>query len=50
MQVKNYQEELVLNTIDLVLQDREDVKPDELLVHDIAAYTLNRIHPKYIMH
>jgi len=49
MQVKNYQEELVLNTIDLVLQDREDVKPDELLVHDIAAYTLNRIPPKYIM-
>jgi competence protein ComFB len=49
MQVKNYQEELVLNTIDLVLQDRADVKPDELLIHDVAAYTLNRIPPKYIM-
>ncbi len=49
MQVRNYQEELVLNTIDLVLQDRGDVKPDKLLVHDIAAYTLNRIPPKYIM-
>jgi hypothetical protein len=49
MRVKNYQEELVLNTINLVLEDRRDVKPDELLIHDVAAYTLNRIPPKYIM-
>ena len=49
MKVKNYQEELVLNTINLVLEDRPEVKPDELLIHDVAAYTLNRIPPKYIM-
>jgi competence protein ComFB len=49
MRVKNYQEELVLNTINLVLQDRQDVEPDSLLIHDVAAYTLNRIPPRYIM-
>jgi competence protein ComFB len=49
MRVKNYQEELVLNTINLVLEDRRDIDPDELLIHDVAAYTLNRIPPKYIM-
>jgi competence protein ComFB len=49
MRVKNYQEELVLNTINLVLQDRSDVDPDNLLIHDVAAYTLNRIPPRYIM-
>ncbi len=49
MKVKNYQEELVLNTIELILQDRSAIEADELFVHDVAAYTLNRIPPKYIM-
>ena len=49
MKVKNYQEELVLNTVELVLQDRNDIEADDLFVHDVAAYTLNRIPPKYIM-
>jgi competence protein ComFB len=49
MRVKNYQEELVLNTINLVLEDRKEINADELLIHDVAAYTLNRIPPKYIM-
>ena len=49
MKLKNYQEELVINTVRLVLEDRTDIVSDDALVHDIAAYTLNRMPPKYIM-
>jgi hypothetical protein len=49
MKVKNYQEDLVLRTINLVLEDRQDIPQNKTLVQDVAAYTLNRITPKYIM-
>jgi len=49
MKVKNYQEDLVMRTINLVLEDRSDVPKNESLVRDVAAYTLNRMPPKYIM-
>ena len=49
MKLKNYQEDLVLNTIRLVIEDRPEVLPDDSFVHDVAAYTLNRLAPKYIM-
>ena len=49
MKLKNYNEDLVLSMIDLVLEDRTDVESSENLVHDVAAYVLNRIPPRYIM-
>jgi hypothetical protein len=49
MKVKNYQEDLVLRTINLVLEDRTDVPSSDSLIRDVAAYTLNRMPPKYIM-
>jgi hypothetical protein len=48
MNLKNYQEDLVLYVADLVLKDRPDVKPGEALLHDVAAYALNRLPPRYI--
>jgi hypothetical protein len=48
MRLKNYNEDLVLETAKLVLRDRKDVKPSRSFVLDVAAYTLNRIPPKYI--
>jgi competence protein ComFB len=49
MKVKNYQEDLVMRTINLVLEDRSDVPRNDNLIRDVAAYTLNRMPPKYIM-
>jgi competence protein ComFB len=48
MRLKNYNEDLVLDTVKIVLKDRPDVKQTHSLVLDVAAYTLNRIPPKYI--
>ncbi len=48
MHLKNYNEDLVLNTVKIVLKDRTDIKPSRSFVLDVAAYTLNRIPPKYI--
>jgi hypothetical protein len=48
MHLKNYNEDLVLNTVKIVLKDRVDIKPTRAFVLDVAAYTLNRIPPKYI--
>ena len=48
MRLKNYQEDLVLNLIGLVLEDNSEIEADETFIHDVAAYTLNRIPPKYI--
>ncbi len=48
MRLKNYNEDLVLDTVKIVLKDREDLKPSRSFVLDVAAYTLNRIPPKYI--
>jgi competence protein ComFB len=49
MQLRNYQEEIVLAVIPLVLQDYPEIAQDETLVHDVAAYVLNRLPPRYIM-
>ncbi|HUI69222.1 MAG TPA: late competence development ComFB family protein [Spirochaetia bacterium] len=48
MRLKNYNEDLVLDTVKIVLQDRTDVRPTRSLILDVAAYVLNRIPPKYI--
>jgi competence protein ComFB len=49
MELKNYQEDLVLYVADIVIKDRPDVVPSERLIHDVAAYTLNRLPPRYIV-
>ena len=49
MKLKNYQEDLVLYLADIVIKDRPDIEADEHLLHDVAAYTLNRLPPRYIM-
>ncbi|MBN1836165.1 MAG: late competence development ComFB family protein [Spirochaetales bacterium] len=48
MKLKNYQEDLVLYVADLVLQDQPDIDRSESFLHDVAAYTLNRLPPRYI--
>ena len=48
MKLKNYQEDLVLYVADLVLQDQPDIEESESFLHDVAAYTLNRLPPRYI--
>jgi competence protein ComFB len=48
MRLKNYNEDLVLETVKIVLRDREDVQATRAFVLDVAAYALNRIPPKYI--
>jgi hypothetical protein len=48
MRLKNYNEDLVLETVKIVLKDRADIKPTRSFILDVAAYTLNRVPPKYI--
>jgi competence protein ComFB len=48
MRLKNYNEDLVLETVKIVLKDRKDVHPNRSFILDVAAYALNRIPPKYI--
>jgi hypothetical protein len=48
MRLKNYNEDLVLETVRIVLKDREDIRPSRAFLLDVAAYALNRIPPKYI--
>ncbi len=48
MRLKNYNEDLVLETAKIVLKDRPDVHPTRSFILDVAAYALNRIPPKYI--
>lgn len=49
MQLKNYQEDVVLHIIDIILEEQPELKNDITFVNDVAAYVLNRIPPKYIM-
>jgi competence protein ComFB len=49
MKLKNYQEDLVLNIIEIVLRDRPDIETCGSFVRDVAAYTLNRIPPRYLL-
>jgi len=48
MRLKNYNEDLVLETVKIVLKDRPDIQPTRAFLLDVAAYALNRIPPKYI--
>ena len=48
MRLKNYNEDLVLETVKIVLKDRADIHPTRAFMLDVAAYALNRIPPKYI--
>jgi competence protein ComFB len=49
MNLKNYQEDLVLHIARIVLEDRPDVRNSEGLLLDVAAYALNRLPPRYIL-
>jgi competence protein ComFB len=49
MRLKNYNEDLVLDTVKIVLKDRTDMRATRPFILDVAAYVLNRIPPKYIM-
>ena len=49
MQLKNYQEDIVLHVLDIVLENQPELKNDIMFINDVAAYVLNRIPPKYIM-
>ncbi len=49
MKLVNYQEDLVLHIAEIVLQDRPDVELSHELLLDTAAYTLNRLPPRYIV-
>ncbi len=49
MRLKNYNADLVLDTVRVVLKDRPEVRATRSFVLDVAAYVLNRIPPKYIM-
>lgn len=49
MKLRNYQEDVVLKLIEIAAEDRSDIELTEHVMHDIAAYTLNRILPRYIM-
>jgi competence protein ComFB len=49
MELKNYQEDLVLHVAEIVLNDRPDVRKSDGLLMDVAAYTLNRLPPRYIL-
>ena len=48
MRLKNYNEDLVLETVKIVLKDRTDIPSSRAFMLDVAAYALNRIPPKYI--
>jgi competence protein ComFB len=48
MRLKNYNEDLVLNTVKIVLKDRPDIHQTRSFILDVAAYALNRVPPKYI--
>ncbi len=49
MDLKNYQEDLVLHIARIVLEDRPDVAKSDGLLLDVAAYALNRLPPRYIL-
>jgi len=49
MQLKNYQEDVVMHVIDVALENSPEFRSDITFVNDVAAYVLNRVPPKYIM-
>jgi competence protein ComFB len=49
MKIRNYQEDIVLHVLCIMLEDYPELKKDEVFITDVAAYVLNRVQPKYIM-
>lgn len=49
MELKNYQEDVVLRAIDIALEDQPELVTDPVFVNDVAAYVLNRVPPRYVM-
>jgi len=49
VELKNYQEDVVLGLIEILLEDEPEYEKDKHFKYDVAAYTLNRIPPKYFM-
>jgi len=49
MELKNYQEDVVLRAIDIALEDQPKLVSDSAFINDVAAYVLNRVPPRYVM-
>ncbi|EOD01527.1 late competence development ComFB family protein [Caldisalinibacter kiritimatiensis] len=49
MELHNFMEKEVLNTIDRLLKDRPDICHCEKCRMDIAAIALNNLKPKYVV-
>ena len=49
MQLRNYQEDVVLKAIQIALEGRPELAADPAVINDVAAYALNRLPPRYIM-
>jgi competence protein ComFB len=49
MKIKNYQEDIVIHALNVMMEDQPNLKGDQTFVNDVAAYVLNRMPPKYIM-
>ena len=49
VQLRNYQEDVVLKAIEIALKGRPELAGDPAVVNDVAAYALNRLPPRYIM-
>jgi competence protein ComFB len=49
MELKNYQEDVVLRAIEIALEDQHELRSDRDFVNDVAAYVLNRVPPRYVM-
>lgn len=49
MRLRNYQEDIVLHLIEIILENHPEIEADDVFIHDVAAYALNRIPPRYIM-
>ncbi|MBA1336995.1 MAG: hypothetical protein HPY66_3431 [Firmicutes bacterium] len=49
MKLKNYMEDVVFHLLLDILKDMDDVCKCEKCVHDIAALSLNRLKPQYVV-
>jgi hypothetical protein len=49
MKIKNYQEDIVLHALNVLVEDQPNLRDDETFKNDVAAFVLNRMPPKYIM-
>ena len=49
VQLRNYQEDVVLKAIQIALEGRPELAADSAVINDVAAYALNRLPPRYIV-